>query len=384
MVALAAGLTFGCEKPAEEAAPGTPAAQKTPASKAAASKAATPKAAPASKAAAPASKAAPVSAAPTAAKGPLGAFAPLPANMHSATNPSTPAKVELGRMLYFETRISKNHDLSCNSCHNVDTFGVDNQPFSPGHKGQLGGRNSPTTFNAAGHLAQFWDGRSPDVEDQAKGPVLNPVEMAMADSAAVITVLKSIPGYTDAFKKAYPADADPITWDNYAKAVGAFERGLVTPSRFDLYLGGDKTALTDLEKKGLDLFVSNNCTMCHSGAYVGGQMYMKLGMVKAWPNLKDTGRVQATKNAADTHFFKVPSLRNVAKTGPYMHDGSIKDLKTAVIMMGEHQLGKAISKSDADAIVAFLESLTGKVNADYVKKPALPKSGPTTPKADPT
>jgi len=296
----------------------------------------------------------------------------------------TKAQEDLGRMLFYEKRISKNQDISCNSCHNLATFGVDNNPTSPGNKGVLGGRNSPTVLNAAGHLAQFWDGREPDVEAQAKGPVLNPVEMAMHDGETVVTVLKSIPGYVDAFKAAFPEAEEPITYDNFGVAVGAFERKLVTPSKWDKFLAGDHAALNETELTGLNTFVENGCVACHNGALVGGNSYQKLGAVKPWPNLKDHGRMDLTKAAKDDMVFKVPSLRNIEKTSPYFHDGSVSDLTTAITMMADHQLGKTLTPEQAKDIVAWLGALTGEVDAKYVAEPELPASGPNTPKPDPT
>ena len=167
-------------------------------------------------------------------------FQPLPDSMVSDSNPMTPAKVDLGRMLYYDMRLSKNHDVACNSCHLLDQYGVDGKPVSTGHRQQKGNRNAPTVYNAAGHFVQFWDGRAADVEEQAKGPVLNPVEMAMPDEASVVAMLKSIPGYVEAFSAAYPDEADPVTYDNMARAIGAFERGLVTPGRWDRSRAGPR------------------------------------------------------------------------------------------------------------------------------------------------
>ena len=311
-------------------------------------------------------------------------FKALPKDMNDAKYPTSEALVSLGRILYYDARLSKNQEISCNSCHQLDNYGVDSKPTSPGHKGQLGGRNSPTSYNAAGHFVQFWDGRAADVEAQAKGPVLNPVEMAMKDEASVVAVLKSIPGYADLFKAAFPGEADPITYDNMAKAIGAFERGLVTPGAFDKYLAGDASALTAEQKKGLQTFIDSGCVSCHSGAYVGGSMYQKVGLVEAWPNQKDQGRFDQTKNEADKMMFKVPSLRNIEKTGPYFHDGSVTDLNEAIKMMAKHQVGKELTPEQLAEIRAFLGSLTGEVPAAYVAKPELPASGPTTPKANPS
>jgi cytochrome c peroxidase len=313
----------------------------------------------------------------------LGAFAALPADMAAADNLSTDEKVALGRMLYFDARLSKNQDISCNSCHALEKFGVDNEPTSPGHKGQRGGRNSPTVFNAALHVAQFWDGRAANVEEQAKGPVLNPGEMAMPDSKAVEKVLSSMPEYVDAFKKAFPGDKKALSFENAAKAIAAFERKLVTPGKWDAFLGGDKAALTDAEKEGFLKFVEAGCTACHNGPAVGGQLYMKLGLVTPWPNDKDLGRFEVTKNEADKQVFKVPSLRNVEKTAPYFHDGSVATLPEAVKLMGKHQLGKDLSDADVGSIVAFLGTLTGELPKDLIAQPELPKSTAKTPKANP-
>lgn len=332
----------------------------------------------------PAPSAAPATTEVTLEPAQLGMFAPLPKEMPSPLNAITEAKVTLGRMLYFEKRISKNQDISCNSCHDLANFGVDGHAFSDGHKKQKGGRNSPSVYNAAGHVAQFWDGRAADVEKQAQGPVLNPVEMAMPNEKQVLAVLESMPEYVDAFEKAFPGEKQPITYDNFGKAIGAFERKLVTLARWDKFLGGDKTALTLAEKKGVSLFVSTGCTACHSGAYVGGASFQKVGAVKPWPNQKDLGRFDVTKQDADKLSFKVASLRNVAKTAPYFHDASANTLPEAVSSMAEHQLGKKLSAEDVASIVTFLEALTGEVPEDYIKPPELPKSTARTPKPDPS
>jgi cytochrome c peroxidase len=314
----------------------------------------------------------------------LALFAPLPPLMASDGNTITLAKVNLGRKLYYDPRLSKNHDVSCNTCHLLDDFGVDGLPTSLGHREQVGARNAPTVYNAAGHIAQFWDGRSPDVEDQAKGPPLNPVEMAMADAAAVETVLQSIPGYVSLFTAAFPADEQPVTYDNMAKAIGAFERGLVTPSGFDNYLAGDDDALSELEREGLTAFMDAGCSSCHSGPYVGGSMYQKLGLVKPWDADADAGRFDVTANEADRQFFKVPSLRNIAETGPYFHAGSVATLNEAVRLMAEHQLGIPVSNEQVISIIAFLNSLTGEIDPTYIAIPELPESGESTPAPNPT
>jgi cytochrome c peroxidase len=285
--------------------------------------------------------------------------------------------------LYFDVRLSKSQTISCNTCHDLSKYGVDGAPTSEGHKKQRGTRNAPTVYNAGNHIAQFWDGRAATLEEQAKGPVLNPVEMAMKDEAAVVAVLESIPGYLPLFKKAFPGQDKPITYDNMAKAIGAFERTLVTPSRFDTYLAGDAKALTEAEKAGLAKFIEVGCTACHMGEGLGGGMFQKLGLVKPVPGLRDFGRFEATKQEADKFFFKVPSLRNVEKTGPYLHDGSLATLEETVAFMGTYQLGKELKKEEVDSIVTFLKATTGELPKDTKPPRPLP-SGKTTPKPDPT
>lgn len=299
-------------------------------------------------------------------------FAPLPEVMASADNPLTEAKVDLGRMLYYDPRLSRDQKISCNSCHELARYGVDGQSVSAGHMGQKGNRNSPTVYHAAGHITQFWDGRAPDVEAQAKGPVLNPVEMAMPSEAEVIARLTAIPDYVEAFRKAFPDEANPLTYDNLGRAIGAFERRLVTPSRWDRFLRGDTKALTDAEKNGFNKFVDAGCASCHNGAFLGGRIYQKLGFVKPWPDTSDPGRFKVTRSDADELVFKVPSLRNIEKTAPYFHDGKTMTLEQAVKLMAEYQTGRPLSNSDAGAIVVWLKSLTGPLPAEYIRPPKLP------------
>ena len=295
----------------------------------------------------------------------------LPAEATSPDNPITPQKIALGRMLYYDNRLSIDGKVSCNSCHLLGAYGVDNEPTSPGHEGKRGARNSPTVYNAAFQFAEFWDGRAKDVEEQAKGPVLNPVEMGMPDPNYVVKILKGIPGYAPLFRAAFPGEPDPITYDNAARAIGAFERRLVTPSRFDAFLSGQSDALTDAEVAGLSTFLETGCPTCHMTATVGGKMFQKIGLVHPYPT-EDLGRYAVTKNEADKYFFKVPSLRNVAKTAPYFHDGSVKTLPEAVRKMAWHQLGKDLSDADVQSIVVFLGSLTGNVDQTYIAIPTLP------------
>jgi cytochrome c peroxidase len=309
-------------------------------------------------------------------------FGTLPPEVVSESNPGSPAKIELGRMLYFDPRLSKNHDISCNSCHDLASYGQDNQPTSPGHRGQRGGRSSPSVYHAALHISQFWDGRAVDVEEQAKGPILNPIEMAMPDEESVLAVLRSIPGYAELFAKAFPGEGDPIQYDNLARAIGAFERRLMTPGPFDDFLGGKSNALDAEELRGLQAFVTVGCVTCHLGPAIGGASYQKLGLVLPY-GTGDAGRFELTGLEADRQVFKVPSLRNVAMTAPYFHDGSIATLPEVIRIMARHQLGKELDDDHVAALQAFLGSLTGRIDARYTAPPPLPPSGPQTPAPDP-
>lgn len=319
----------------------------------------------------PATNAAEEGAAPVVTQAQLSMFAPLPAQMIAGPAPSAQL-VSLGRALYYENVLSENHDVSCNSCHPLNAYGADGRALSFGDRGQVGGRNAPSVYNAAGHVAQFWDGRAKDVEAQAKGPILNPAEMAMGDSAEVLAHLRESPAYRAAFKAAFPNEAQPVTYDNVGRAIGAFERGLVTPSRWDRYLTGDSTALDARERRGLATFVSAGCVGCHNGAYVGGQSYQKLGARTAWAPSADSGRYAVTGIPADVRVFKVAALRNVEKTGPYFHDGSVASLRTAVELMAKHQLGRNLSDREVDEILAWLNTLTGELPTRYIAYPQQP------------
>jgi cytochrome c peroxidase len=286
--------------------------------------------------------------------------------------------------------LSRGQELSCASCHDLSAYGADSRPEaiekgrSFGHRKQFGERNSPSTYNAALHIAQFWDGRASDVEEQAKGPILNPVEMTMADEKSVVAVLKSIPGYLPLFKAAFPDAADPISYDSMAQAIGAYERTLVTPGRFDKFLAGDDNALSKTELEGLSTFIDSGCIACHTGSTFGGGLFQKLGLLKPYAT-NDVGRMAVTGKEQDKHFFKVPSLRNVAKTAPYFHDGSIKTLPEAVRIMSEYQTATGKLPDEKVAlIVAFLESLTGDLpGQETIGKPQVPPNGPKTPAPDP-
>jgi cytochrome c peroxidase len=278
---------------------------------------------------------------------------------------TTEAQVALGRKLFSEPRLSVHDDLSCSSCHALGAYGVDHRSTSVGSDGQLGSRNAPSVFNAAGHIAQFWDGRSASVEAQAVLPILNPREMAMPDSEAVLARLDT-PTYAAAFRDAYPGDPRPVTMAHLGDALGAFERGLVTISRWDAYIAGGTAALTAKEKHGLHVFLDVGCSTCHTGPQVGGTMFRRVGVVEPWPNQADVGRIAVTRAAVDRMVFKVPSLKNIVETAPYFHDGSVARLDDAVRMMARHQLGLELSDEDVAAIVAWMGSLTGRLDPAYV------------------
>jgi cytochrome c peroxidase len=291
--------------------------------------------------------------------------------IHEPTQGQDSDVVRLGRILYFDPLLSRTGRISCNSCHPLDRYGATSARVSVGIDGKLGRRNAPSVYNAAGHFRQFWDGRAATLDEQVAGPLGNPSEMGMA-AGRVVQVLSKIPEYQAAFARAFPGQEKPITIGNVASAIADFERGLVTPARWDHYLDGDTHALTGPEKEGAKLFANLGCMVCHTGAYVGGTMFEKLGVFFPWPNQTDHGRLEVTKNPADDMVFKVPSLRNVARTAPYFHDGSTDSLDTAVRMMAHHQLGVELSEEEARSIAAWLGSLTGDIPRDYITPPTLP------------
>jgi cytochrome c peroxidase len=285
----------------------------------------------------------------------------LPDKMPGGEN-DTPAKVKLGEKLFFEKRLSQNNSISCNTCHQIDKNGggVDHEPTSLGAFGKRGGRNSPTVLNAGFQMAQFWDGRAENLAAQAKGPILNPVEMAMASDADVLKRLKSFVEYRDLFSKAFPGKAESaINYDNVGEAIAAFERTLVTHDRFDDWQKGDDKALNAQELRGLNLFLTTGCTTCHNGPAIGGGQYQKVGLVNAYET-GDLGRFDVTKEESDKEKFKVPMLRNVALTAPYFHDGKQKTLKETAQKMAWLQLGKKLSDEEASDLAAFLNSLSDK------------------------
>ncbi|SFK81178.1 cytochrome-c peroxidase [Methylocapsa palsarum] len=313
-------------------------------------------------------------------------FEPIPtAPADLPGNPTTPAKLELGKMLFFDPRLSKSHAISCSSCHNLGLGGADAEPTSIGHHWQHGGRNAPTVLNAVFNKAQFWDGRAKDLEEQAGGPMFNPVEMASPE-AHVAEQLKGIPGYGAVFAKAFPGDADPITMANVQKAIAVFEATLITPNApFDRFLKGGADELSAPQKEGLALFMDKGCSTCHNGVNVGGGMYAPFGVVEK-PGAEflprsDKGRFMVTKTPSDKYVFKVPTLRNIALTAPYFHTGKAWDLRQAVAVMGTSQLGVGLSEDEVNKITDFLNSLTG--DQPVVTYPILPPSGAATPQPEP-
>ncbi|MFO1431193.1 MAG: cytochrome-c peroxidase [Candidatus Competibacteraceae bacterium] len=315
-----------------------------------------------------------------------GLFKPIPTQPPTMEgNAITPPKVELGKMLYFDPRLSESHTISCNSCHMVGLGGVDVSETSLGHRWQRGGRNAPTVLNSVFNTAQFWDGRAKDLKEQAGGPLVNPIEMATTEKHTV-EMLKAIPGYAAPFKQAFPNEPDPITFENVKKAIAAFEATLLTPNApFDRYLQGNANALTAEQKQGLKLFIEKGCAGCHNGINIGGQMYAPFGVVEK-PGADilppaDKGRFEVTKTASDEYVFKVPTLRNIVLTPPYFHSGKSWDLHQAVAVMGSSQLGTELSKEEVNQITAFLNSLTGE--QPKVVYPILPPSTVDTPRPQP-
>lgn len=270
----------------------------------------------------------------------------------------TQALIDLGEKLYHENALSNTGDMSCNTCHNLATAGVDNKATSEGTNGIPGVRNSPTVFNAGFHFLQFWDGRAADLKEQAGGPILNPAEMAAPDSDFAVGQIEGLSNYAPLFTAAF-GDAH-VSFTRITEALAAFERTFITHDRFDDFQKGDLKALTKTEVEGLDLFMQKACTTCHTGPLLGGNMFQKSGLVKPYIHRKDEGRFEVTGDEADKFMFKVPSLRNVALTGPYFHDGGVSSLEETVIMMGDIQLMQEITPGEAAKITAFLKSMNGK------------------------
>lgn len=310
------------------------------------------------------------------------AMEPLPANPPvPADNPITAAKIELGKQLFFDPRLSIDGSISCNSCHNVMSSGTDNRRGSVGVGGQIGGRGAPTVWNAAFLSAQFWDGRAATLEDQAKGPILNPIEMGMPSQKATVDRLKAIPGYVQSFDAVFGKEG--ITYDNIAKAIATYERTLITSnSPFDRYMRGDKSAMSDAAVRGMKLVDKVGCTSCHNGPnFAGPDMPVGTPFLQKFPTydskytkqykLKDdTGRHSVTKNNNDKYMWRVPTWRNVALTAPYFHNGLVQTLDEAVRVMAKTQLDKTLKEKEVKDIVAFLNALSGEFPAQTM--PHLP------------
>lgn len=308
----------------------------------------------------------------------LSALSASAALLDSVNIPKTPqqeAKIELGKMLWFDPRLSLSGKVSCNTCHDLSTNGADTKPLSVGYAGRKGTVNSPTVFNAEKQIAQFWDGRAKTLAEQATGPITNPLEMAMTPELAE-GVIRSIPGYRPYFEKAF-GSKNP-TFSEIAEALAAFETTLTTPNApFERYLKGDKNALTQQQIDGLKLFRRSGCIRCHSGNLLGGTSFQKVGSVR--PYVTDNpskGRMDVSGKPWDEMMFKVPTLLNVERTAPYFHDGAVKTLPDAVKKMADIQLDMNLSEKQVEEIVAFLESLNGEL--PKIEKPALPPSGQET------
>jgi len=288
-------------------------------------------------------------------------FLPLPGIMPGSEN-DTPERITLGKKLYFEKRLSINDTQSCATCHRLEEgfAGVDNQPTSPGARGEQGTRNSPTVLNSGWQDSQFWDGRAKDLVEQAKGPILNPIEMGMPDEQAVEKKIRGIAEYRNAFATAFPENKPTITYQNIAEAIAAFERTLITPARFDDFINGDADALSETELRGLKTFIKVDCKSCHDGKLLGGELYETLGKENPYENQSDLGIYSLTKNEKDRMVFKVSALRNVALTAPYFHDGKVKTLDEAVRKMSKLQLDKELTDQQVNDITAFLKTLTDK------------------------
>ena len=294
----------------------------------------------------------------------------------------TPAMVALGKALYFDPRLSESHNISCNTCHQIGLGGVDMLSTSIGHHWQKGGRNAPTVLNAVFNTAQFWDGRAADLQEQAVGPIQNPIEMAISPEHAV-GQLGAIPGYQPMFAAAFPGQAKPVTLGNIGASIAAFEATLITPNApFDNYLRGDESALNNAQRAGLKLFIDKGCASCHNGINIGGGMYAPFGVVEK-PGADflppaDKGRFQVTSTPSDEYVFKVPTLRNIALTPPYFHTGKSWDLKQAIAVMASSQLGQELADEEVASIEAFLQALTGQ--QPEVVYPILPPSSVDTPR----
>jgi cytochrome c peroxidase len=312
-------------------------------------------------------------------------FQTLPKNMSAPGLPMAKERVQLGRLLFFDPRITIDGNVSCATCHQPGLYGTDALARSIGVKQRQHPRNAPTVLNAALNFVNHWRGDRESVEDQAKQALTAPISSGLPDERAVIDRLERVPGYAPLFKAAFPDDRNPVTTKNIGLAIGAYERTLVTPSPFDHYLAGNTNALPATARAGLGKFIDIGCTACHRGTGVGGDMYRKFGVVEDYWTATgsesiDKGRIEVSKDPADLYVFRVPSLRNVAMTPPYFHDGSVATLSDAVKIMARLQLGLSLSDADTSEIVAFLESLTGELPTEFAATPILPPAVVAAPK----
>jgi len=310
-------------------------------------------------------------------------FQPLPKDLASAEFPITKERVELGRSLFFDPRLTIDGNMSCSSCHQPAFYGTDARPKSIGVQQRPHPRNAPTVLNAATSFVIHWRGDRTGLEDQVSQALTSPITSGQPDEKAVIERLSRIPGYAPLFNAAFPGEPQPTTSRNIAEAISTYERTLLTPSPFDAYLAGNQEALPTAARAGLAKFINTGCVACHNGVGVGGGMYQKFGVIEDYWKATgsdpiDKGRADVTKDPADLYVFRVASLRNVAKTPPYFHDGSVATLPEAVKIMARVQLGVALGDSDTSDIVAFLEALTGELPAHFVTAPVLP-SGAVAP-----
>jgi cytochrome c peroxidase len=303
-------------------------------------------------------------------------FKPLPLDMATQEFPIPPGRVELGRKLFFDPRLSLDGTVSCATCHRPALYGTDALPKSIGVEHRLNARNAPTVLNAALQFKAHWIGDRANVEEQAMRSLIGHASFGNADFAAVVRRIKALPGYEAEFKQAFPNDPEPVKPANWGKAIGAYERTLVTPSPFDAYLKGDAKALPPPAQNGLKAFIEIGCVSCHNGVGVGGSSFQKFGVFedywkKTGSPLIDEGRFTHTQDPADKYLFKVPSLRNVTMTPPYFHDGSVVTLPQAVRIMGQVQLGKELTDQEVNNLAAFLNSLTGERPEDFATEPVL-------------
>jgi cytochrome c peroxidase len=286
-------------------------------------------------------------------------FAPLPAQMPGAEH-DTRTMIKLGRQLFLDKRLSAARNISCDTCHSLESGGAYGRALKPGEFRPHEERDSPTVMNAGFQFAQFWDGRATDLVAQVKGPMFNPDEMGMPAEAELLKRLRDVKNYQTQFPLAFPGAPEPVTTENIARAIAAFERTLISHDRFDDFLKGDDHAIGRTERKGLEIFLQTGCQKCHDGSGLGGNSFQKIGGLHPYANTNDVGRAKITGDDADRYQFKVPSLRNVALTAPYFHDGKIDSLNNAVRQMAYLQLDKTLSDADVDAIENFLRTLTDK------------------------